>query len=56
MTTTRNKVGLTQTELGCRTGSSQEAISFYKNGLQAIPDVMLEQIERALLDAAEFES
>ena len=52
MTATRNSARLTQSELGRRTGLSQEAISFYENGLQAIPQEMIRPIEDALLAAA----
>lgn len=55
MAKTRIKVGLSQTELGRRTGLSQEAISFYENGLQAIPEAMLDRISNALRDAANSE-
>ena len=50
---TRKDVGISQTELGRRTGLSKEAISFYENGLQAIPEEMIAPIEKALLEETE---
>ena len=52
----RSGFGVTQPELGCRTGLSREAISFCENGPRVNGWEAIRPIEDLLLDVVEFES